>query len=340
MYKHLLSIVLLVCAAVFSTVKIKAQEIALEKEADFSGVETIVVNSDFCALSILKAEGANVHYKAVIKAEKNPSEYDINTSNVSGKLTIDVKKPGQWSSHWGELTLFVPEGVALEVSSLSGKISLKDIVVNDVIINSKSGNVDFNNVNGSINVNTPAGRIVADNCKGNFKMKSKTGVVTVTNFDGVANITSDNGIITVKDSKGQITVFGGEGEQEYEKIDGDLSLKSTTGDMKISLCNGTIKTRTFGANQKLFQCEGVFEVQSSKGNVIGNRIKFTGSSSFTTTEGSIKVQTGTKSNVRYELSSDNSMLRAMEKSKKKNLKIGKGDIIITGTSTSGAQSFY
>ncbi len=340
MIKHLLSLVLILSGTLLSSIEINAQAIALEKGGDFTDVKSIVVNSDFCALEITKATGTAVHYSVVIKAEENPSEYAVDINKVDGKLIIDVKKPSQWRSHWGELKLSVPEGVALEIASQSGKVGLKDITVTDLMIASKSGNIDFSGVQGSVNANTPAGRIVSENCKGNFKLKSKTGSITLRNYDGDANITSDNGSIIVADSKGVITVFGGEGEQEYERIDGELQLKSTTGDMKISLCNGTIQTRTFGANQKLFQCEGVFNIQSSKGNIIGDRIKFTGSSSFTATEGSIKVKTGTKTNIRYELNSDNSILRAMEKSKKKSLKVGKGDIVITGTTTSGAQSFY
>ena len=108
----------------------------------------------------------------------------------------------------------------------------------------------------------------------------------------------------------------------------------------MSIAKGNIVCRSFDGDIKLFNTEGAYQVQSSTGNITGTRVKFSASSTFNSTEGNIKIQTDTKSNLAYVLKSDNSYLRAIGKSKKKSLKIGKGDIVITGTSTSGSQAYY
>jgi len=319
---------------------LNAQTEAAKLDSVFSGVNKIVLDADFCAVKIAGYDENNISVKGLITSAENQTQYNIDATVSAMVLNIKITKPSQWKSHWGELSLSVPEGVAIEITTQSGKLELSSLKGTDVQFNSKSGHLVVSDFKGKLSSNSPAGDISISKFEGDLNAKSKTGFVSLTNAAGNLVASSDKGDFLVQDVKGNLKVYGGSGTQDVKNVEGDLFFKSTNGDIKMSLAKGSITTRTFEGNQKIFQTEGVFNVQASTGSITGNRIKFTASSTFATTEGDIKVQMDTKTDLAFDLKSENSFLRALGKSKKKSLKEGKGSIVITGTSTSGAQAYY
>ena len=279
-------------------------------------------------------------FNGVIKSSENKEAYSFKVNEENGKLAIEVVKPAQWQSHWGEIVLSVPEGMSFEVTSQSGKVELTSIKEVNMNMVSKSGHVVVKDVSGSISSNSPAGDIKVNNLKGDLKAKTKTGAVVINQINGSADIVCEKGNAVVNNVNGNLKMLGGYGNMEVENVDGDVTIKSTSGDIKLSIAKGNIVCRSFDGDIKLFSSEGVYQVQSSTGNITGTRVKYTASSSFTSTEGNVKVQSDTKKDLAFILKSSNSYLRAMGKSKKKSLKIGKGSIVITGTSTTGSQAYY
>lgn len=341
MNKHLLLIISLISIlGNLAPSQLTAQNIATQKQESFNKVDSIKVEADFCVVKLTGYQGNTIEFNGVIKSDENADQYKLITKVTGSKLNIEVQKPSSWTSHWGEIELKVPNELIIEISSQSGKVDASSLTVKNLYIDSKSGHVNITDVKGNIESNSPAGDIVVNNFEGNIKSKSKTGKVIINNAKGDFNLNSNKGDFTINQLDGNIKTDGGAGNQELENINGDISLKSTSGDIKLSLAKGNITTRSFEGNQKIFQSEGIYNVQASTGGLTGTRIKFTGSSSFSTTEGNIKMQLNTKTDLAFELKSDNSFLRAMGKSKKKSLKVGKGSILITGTSTTGSQAYY
>ncbi len=341
MNKHLLLIISLISIlGFFSSPQLTAQNIATQKQISFNKVDSIKVDADFCVVKLTGYDGNTIEFSGVIKSDENADQYKLITKSTGSKLNIEVQKPSSWTSHWGEIELKVPNGLTIEITSQSGKVDATSITVNNLNIKSKSGHVNITDVKGNIESSSPAGDFIVDTFEGNIKSRSKTGKVILSNVKGNFNLSSNKGDYTINQLEGNIKTDGGAGNQELENINGDISLKATSGDIKLSLAKGNITTRTFEGNQKIFQSEGVYDVQASTGGLTGTRIKFTGSSSFTTSEGNIKMQLNTKTDLAFILKSDSSYLRAMGKSKKKSLKVGKGSILITGTSTTGSQAYY
>lgn len=317
-----------------------AQEIATESEKTFSGFNNIIINSDFCALTINKSESADIGFNGVIKSAENREAYKFEFLEEEGTLKINVIKPEQWKSHWGEIKLTVPTGVAIEVTSQSGKTVAENLSGVSIKVVSRSGHVVLKNIEGSVSSTSPAGDLTVNEFQGDLKSRTKSGAVIINNLAGNADVGCAKGTLVVNHVKGNLVLDGGEGNMEVENVEGEISLKSTNGDTKLSIAKGNIICRSFNGDIKLFNTNGSYKVQSSTGNITGTRVQFTASSSFTSTEGNIKMQMNTKKDLAFVLKSNNSYLRAMGKSKKKSLKVGKGSIVITGTSTSGSQAYY
>ncbi len=316
-----------------------AQKVACSVDQEFKDVKQLAINGDFCSIKINGSAAGVTKVKGVIKSDENPDQYKINTDVQEGVLSIQVEKPSSWKSHWGELDIEVPNGVALNVVTRSGRVEIMSVQKSAIDIDSKSGYVTLKDADVTLHSVSPAGDINLENVKGSIKASTKSGTVILTNGEGDFRLGSSKGNYLIKNVKGSLITDGGEGSQEIENVDGDLNLKSSSGEIKVSLCKGNITSRTFNGSQKIFQTDAVYKLQSSTGTITGSRVTFKASSSFETTEGNIKIQVTPKQNLAYVLKSDNSFLRAMNKSKKKSLKIGKGDIVVTGTSTSGSQSY-
>lgn len=320
--------------------ELEAQQIAVQRDTSYNQVTKVLVDGDFCALNIKGYDGDSVEFTGVIKSDENQKAYELNTKVVDGVLSIKVLKPEKWKSHWGEIELRIPNNTDVELITLSGKVNVSDISGVKLSVESKSGHILLTSVQGVVSAISPAGDIIVDKFKGTLNGKSKTGKAILRNTEGENSISTSKGDIIAANCSGSLKVDGGTGSQELENIKGNIFIKSTSGGVKLSLSEGTIHCRTFAGELKLFQTDGTYTIQSSTGNITGTRVKFNSSSSFSTTEGNIKIQMNTKNDLAFELKSNNSFLRAMGKSKKKSLKIGKGKIVITGTSTTGSQAYY
>ncbi len=317
-----------------------AQEIATQKQNVFRGVHKVVVNADFCSLKLTGHRSDVVNFNGVIISQENLEAYGFEVNQQDDTLNIRVTKPEHWKSHWGEVILKLPEGIVIEAITQSGKVEATSVKGIRLHVLSKSGHVFLSSVEGSVTVTSPAGDLKAEGFSGVLKAKTKTGTVNVKGFNGNCAIECHKGPIHIADAQGTLFVDGGTGNLEVENVKGDITLKSTSGDTKLSIAKGNISVKTFDGDMKLFNTSGVYTVQSSTGNITGTRVVFTAPSSFASTEGNIKVQMNTKENLAFELKSSHAYVRAMGKSKKKSLKIGKGDILITGTSTTGSQAYY
>jgi hypothetical protein len=316
------------------------QKIAFQGEATFNQVSNIAIDADFCTVKIKGSDSTHVTYSGILKSDVNPEEYTIATQLSEGELVIAVQRPESWTSHWGEIILMVPNGSAMDVHTKSGKVEIEGLTDCTVNIESNSGHVQVASATGTIIGNSPAGDFIVDDYNGLLEVNSKTGKVILRDIKGDVLAESNKGEFIINHLSGTLKTVGGSGSQDIENVEGDIALKSSDGDIELSQVKGNIVTRSFAGNQKLFQTEGIFTIQSSTGTITGNSVVFTASSSFTSTEGTIKVNTNTKKDLAFVLKSENSFLRAMGKSKKKSLKIGKGNILITGTSTTGSQAYY
>ncbi|WP_161636286.1 DUF4097 family beta strand repeat-containing protein [Saccharicrinis fermentans] len=317
-----------------------SQEKAIEKQKVFKGLDRVEVNADFCSLVLRGHSSEEVIFQGVIESQENLNAYGFEINEQDGILRVVVMKPDEWKSHWGEVILTLPAGVAVEAETQSGKVEVTALKDCDLKVVSKSGHVSLNACEGNISVVSPAGDFKVAQFIGDLQAKTKTGSVDVKGVNGKCDIACAKGSIRVKDVQGKLSVEGGTGSLEVENVEGDVALKSTSGDTSLSVAKGNMVLKSFDGDVKLFNINGVFEVQSSTGNITGTRVVFTASSSFSSTEGNIKVQMNEKEDLAFLLKSSNSYLRAMGKSKKKSLKVGKGSIVITGNSTTGSQSYY
>ncbi|MDB4334737.1 DUF4097 domain-containing protein [bacterium] len=326
----------------FVSAQAQEQSVVASIDTSLKVVHKVELSGVFCAVKVTKSSSDKVVVQGVLKTGQNKDQYRFNLSSTAEVMSLLVESPAKFSSHWGEINLAIPEGMKLSVQTQSGSVTIDQLRADSVTIISKSGHVKLSRTQGVFSVNTPSGNISINKCLGSYKGKSKSGTIRLSEVDGDMDVNTNKGSVVVNDVKGNLIAETSSGSHEIDNSKATIKVKTTSGAMNISKLDGDMNITSFTGNIKIFQTTGGITLKSSTGNVTGNRIKFTKSSKFVTTEGSVKVQMAMedKSQLAFVLKSNSSYLRAMGKSKKKSLKAGKGSIVIEGISTTGGQTYY
>ncbi|MCU4165807.1 DUF4097 family beta strand repeat-containing protein [Carboxylicivirga caseinilyticus] len=326
--------------ATTSAVTAQSLEKVFEGNKDFEQVSSIKVNGDFCKVEFVKGDKVNV--TAELSANKQLDGYAVSMDLAAGVLTVNVNKPESgWSSHSGFVTVTMPDGMNLEVVTSSGYINLADFKNTNLKAESKSGKIVVINLQGSADLSTKSATITVDNITGEVATSTKDGNQTVTNVKGNAKVVAYNGSLIIENIEGACSAETTDGALTLKNIKGQMRMKTNSGSMKLSDSEGTITTTSGAGSLNFFNVQGVFDINSGKGDVIGARVKFTESSSIKTTEGKIKFKLeNSKEELSFACVSEKGMMVVYGKAKKKKVNEGKGSIVITTYSTTGAQNYY
>ena len=306
----------------------------------FENINRIFVQGDFCKRSI--TQGDTVAVKGALKTNKQIEGYAIATEVIEGQLKVEVQKPKSgWTTHAGIIEVTLPDGIALEVVSSSGYITIKGVNGTSLEAKSKSGKIVAEQLQGEVSLHSRSGSIKVDAIEGPLSMSTKTGEQVARHIKGDVSMQSTKGALIIEDIKGGLTTVSTEGAQTIKEVVGDIQIKTMSGALKLSNATGHVQSQTGAGTLNLFDVTGVFNLMSTKGSVIGTRVKFLESSTINTTEGKIKLKLeNKKEELSFMCQSEHAYIVAFGKSKKKKLKTGDGAIVITAVSTTGAQNYY
>jgi hypothetical protein len=307
----------------------------------FKNISLVKVKGYYAKVAIKQSSDEDVYLNGILKSDKAEG-YSISTKITNTALEVWVTYPQSgWSSHTGELQFSVPETVKIQVENTSGYCTASELNLQELKFATKSGKITAKQITGLLDLQSASANIHVDQVKGNVHLKTKSGQTYINEVQGEVAVYSTSGLININKIKGSIKTESTSGKQEMEDCDGDILVKSNSGAIKISMAKGTIQVMGSSGDVQLFQTTGILQINTSKGNQTGSRIVLSGNSSFTSTEGKIKMRFDMpKEALSYQLVSENNFLFALGKSKKKKLNIGNGSIVVTGSSTTGSQSYY
>jgi len=210
-------------------------EKTIDKTLDVSKSEILSISAAAGDLDIIGVSGSG---QAVIHgrvcASKNSWLEQSDVTTTSGKhAAIDVNLPssdGGWSSFgnsyvWMDLTIEVPEDLALDVKDSSGDMLLKNIAA--VQIKDSSGDIEVEDARGSVSISDSSGDIEIDTADGDVTIESDSS--------GDIDANDINGTVLVKaDSSGDIDVSRVSHNVVVERdSSGDISADDVGGDFRV-----------------------------------------------------------------------------------------------------------
>lgn len=337
----LIGIVMLTGFVVKAQTPEKVSFVVREVKANYAGIKVINVDAVFCKVEVTKSPDAQVYFQGKLLSDKDDAGYQLLHEKTDSVYTITVKHPAQgWTSHSGQILLYIPEGVEVNVKCTTGSFKVSGLSQAKVNVVTQAGSLEATNNIGTISLETVTGITKVSNHQGKLFTKSKAGGHFINDVTGDLSVNTTEGEINVNKVKGNVTTESTTGYHVIGLVEGTVNAKAVNGYIKISEIVGNIKVITFAGNIKLFNTKGLVTLNSTAGEQVGTRIQLTGNSVFKSTEGKIRMQLDNKTDeVTFMCKSTNSFIQVRGTSKKKSLKLGKGKIIVTSESTTGGQVY-
>lgn len=343
------TVVLVAVAANAQLVKIK-EMITVAENSTETTAKDIVINSQFCKVEIKQTDGDKTIINGKLEAMEAHDAYKINFDDNGSTTTANFEVPTDAkSSYAGEFVINVPAGVKVKVNATSGNVTLGQLTDCNVAIETIKGKVMGKELKGTLTAETKNGDISLSQIDGTFTLSTSNGKVNVNNASGNLTFDTSDGDATINGFSGKLNGKTIAGTQTYDNLTKcDFGLQGSTGAIKISnseiVLNATLKMATLN----LFKVKGEFHIESEKGSIISsgsaNGVTLTASSDFTTTEGKINLTLiNKKDELSFDLAhahkGDIGLIAKGERTTKKQLKFGKGSIVVTGRTNTGTQTY-
>ncbi len=203
-------------------------------------------------LVIINGHGSDVNIHAgsagsvIVTARKHGSNLgpDSNDTNIQYNQSQDTQGRDHLTIgsdpafHDIDYDVTVPANAQVQVAVNSGSIAASGI--SGISIDTGSGSLDVENVQGPVNIHTDSGDITARNIKGQATMEAGSGSIRVTGVNGQLKATTSSGDVVVRGASlnGQSTLKTNSGSVRFEgALDrrGSYQLATNSGDIDLTL---------------------------------------------------------------------------------------------------------
>lgn len=196
------------------------------------------------------------------EARKLAESMGIVVTRPGGDLKLETRYPkrgtvrksifsllisGQGESMQMELVLLVPSGVAADVSSASGTVTVSRLK-GPASISTASGSVDVRDIEGSVEV------------------KVASGSIDVADIGGSVDLGSASGNVTARNVGGDAKIFTASGDTDLNGVAGSLEIESRSGDTTVDGV-GSVRYRGLSGSGRFVEVRGGVDASAASGDL-------------------------------------------------------------------------
>jgi len=252
-----ISVIVLSALLLFPSCDHSPMETAVDIERSFSGIEEVEVNGGFLEVNYEGRESnSEVFLNAYLESNKR-NDYDIVYRVDGNKLKVELKRLQSSNGNnrnSGFISLTGPENIRLTVNNSSGrmyisglnhkeasfkcssgKIDLKNLMVDNIKISASSGSIEGHLLGGNVNCSISSGSVNLEKVDGNVTVKGSSGNFNIKEVQGKVNSSMSSGNITLEDihELGNASVSSGRIKGTGVGLGRDTELKSSSGSISI-----------------------------------------------------------------------------------------------------------
>ncbi|MGQ1787332.1 MULTISPECIES: DUF4097 family beta strand repeat-containing protein [unclassified Saccharicrinis] len=313
-----------------------------QAEIDFENVASLVVNGSFCNVNIDSHSSDNLLFKGEIKSSKQRDDIKIKYKQNGAKLVVWIERPKTLrGSFKGVLDFKVPTNTNIDVDNSSGSMYVANIGQSTIELKASSGSIRVENVDSHLEAKTSSGSLKINNIRGDLTCISSSGSQSIVEVAGDVISKLSSGSISMEDIKGNVVSESSSGSQSIQLVKGNIKATASSGSIHLNDIHGHVKAKASSGSIKLNNITGALDLYTSSGGQYGEEIMLTGNSSFKSSSGGIKIGVlNSADELSFDLTASSGGLQAKGINGRKELKINKGAILITGASSSGGQKYY
>ena len=281
------------------------QRILAEKHFESDNAKSVKVIGIFCDVNVVQRD--QLIFDGLIKGDGDEGDYVIAVIQSGSEIVFKVERKKDRNWGWNDmdiakLDLQLPAGVELSIENTSGDILIDEYSSSYLDVSATSGDITLKQINANIQARTTSGDVLLRDVTGNIAMRSTSG------------------------------------NQEFFGITGDVKTVATSGDIEIDRMVGDLDMSTTSGDMDVDSLEGMIQATATSGDIEGNYVLLTGDSRFKSTSGNIYVELENDlEKVGFDLRATSGDLEVGRIDGDDHLVIRRGDISITGISTSGDQ---
>lgn len=320
---------------------LNAQAIVATLEKSFSGINSIQIEGDYCAVEVAGTTTSNVQFKGEIRSSDH---YYLNIHHsVNGgvlKIWVDHPKTNPGNTK-GQLTFMVPARTSVTVKNANGHVLLENLSGSQYTLTTTLGKITTRNLSAKLVTHSTSGSVVVQGLKGDLESTTRMGAHQLKDITGQVTATAETGNITASGINGNITLHTTRGNQSFNNINGHITTEAKEGNLTMAGIKGNIKAATERGTMELNQVTGTIQLNTISGSQRGTSVRLTGDSTFESTSGSINMQlTNGTQELSFYLTATSGHLKAKGTIGRRNLVIDKGGIKVTGKTASGSQTYF
>lgn len=304
-FKAIITSSLLLGTMVFLSSCNEELEVVQTINEEFSGITEIKVESGF--LDVVYegvSDQSEVYLNGLLESSRS-GKFKIEYKIEGSILYVELEQNGPFGGgrNRGNLYLTGPRHVDLEIESGSGKVNVSGVEFPELEFSAGSGYLEVEDIQTQIlELEVGSGNIKATRISGNVEVEAGSGNITLQNIDGNVRTQASSGNIELKDIKGTLNSEMSSGRLFMNGVDEIQGLRVSSGliegldvglGSKTNLVSssGNIQIRTF-SNLQNFN----FDLQGGSGRLAVGE---------SASSGSLKINNGSTSTVRGQVSSGN-----------------------------------
>ena len=216
----------------------------------------------------------------VTSSENDLSNLDFNFKETGTGIEVSSKNKESDSNNGLRFIFKVPEHFDLQIKSMGGTFSIKN-VNGKISGETMGGGLDLGNLKGNLDLNTMGGPIKLYDSEVDGKVHTMGGPVEITNVKGNVKGTTNGGPVIMKNVTSQngssgdvITVSSMGGTISVDDAPAGADLKTMGGSIIVNSANKFVKAKTYGGDIEIKNIDGAMDASTMGGDIeaemIGN----------------------------------------------------------------------
>lgn len=325
----------------FSCTPLMSQELLDRVQESFTGIETVSIKGSFCQTEIVSNVVNEVSLEGEIRSVRRYQDLRIRYAQSGSQLDIWIERPHSTTGQIrGLLLLSVPPQTQLMVSNLSGSISVTGVGSNATTLETLSGDVEIKNCPGALKINTTSGNINGNAIGGSVYAHSVSGHVSMQDVQGGCHLSSISGNVKVSAAFEGVELNTTSGNISLSDVVGPADVKTASGEIAVTRLKGNAVATSSSGSLRVEEVVGTLDLTTISGTIKGQQVMLTGPSKFRNGSGNIDILfSNDAETLSFDLKTVSGRLEVQGMITEKQLVKGEGPLRVTGSTTSGNQSY-
>ena len=274
------------CGGFWETKLVNEQEFAVDS------TDTIEILYGSEGVSLLKSKTNSFIIKEYMSRDN--SNYYANIINSTDTLTIKRGNRPHFGVFNARVEVYVPAHFIRDISVRTSSGGIKapdDYTFSRVILHTSSGDISVNTLTAEMaDIQTSSGGIRCEKINGNTAVKTSSGGIRLGGIEGNVAAKTSSGSIRFDSIKGDVAAESSSGDIRLGSIEGNLVAKTSSGSINGETVNGNVLAKSTSGSIKINHLTRGIEMETNSGSIYCSAAEIVEDISLISRSGSIELR--------------------------------------------------